>query len=88
MSELGFFPCKAQPDIWMHKSENTHEYIAVYVDDLAIAIKKPKEFVAILEQAYKFKTRGMGLSPFILVWTSSVINTTDYASHQSSTLRN
>jgi Reverse transcriptase (RNA-dependent DNA polymerase) len=57
MSELGFFPCKAEPDIWMCKSENTYEYIAVYVDDLAIAMKKPKEFADILEWTYHFKTK-------------------------------
>jgi hypothetical protein len=42
MSELGLFPCKAEPDIWKRKSENKYEYIAVYVKDLAIALKKPK----------------------------------------------
>jgi hypothetical protein len=47
MSELRFFPCKTEPDIWMLKSEN--EYNAVYVDELAIAMKRPKEFVEVLE---------------------------------------
>jgi hypothetical protein len=32
----------------------------VYVDDLAIAMKNPKEFVDILETQYKFKTKGTG----------------------------
>jgi hypothetical protein len=50
MSEVGFFPCKADPGIWMRKSDNTYEYIAVYVDDLAIAMKRQKEFVEVLEQ--------------------------------------
>jgi hypothetical protein len=58
MSELGFFPCKAENDIWMRKSENTYDYIAVYVYDLAMAMKRPKTFVDILEQTYKFKTKG------------------------------
>jgi Reverse transcriptase (RNA-dependent DNA polymerase) len=31
--EIGFFPCKAEPDIWMRKKGNLYEYIAVYVDD-------------------------------------------------------
>jgi hypothetical protein len=66
MSDLGFFPCKAEPDIWMRKSEHTYEYIAVYVDDLAIAMKKPKEFVDILEHTYKFKTKGTGPITFHL----------------------
>jgi hypothetical protein len=60
MSERGFFPCKAEPEIWMRKSENTYENIAVYVDDLAIAMKRPKEFVDVLEQRYNFKTKGTG----------------------------
>jgi Reverse transcriptase (RNA-dependent DNA polymerase) len=37
--ELGFFPCKAEPDIWMRKNGNIYKYIAVYVDDVAIAMK-------------------------------------------------
>jgi hypothetical protein len=60
MSELGLFPCKAEPVIWMRKSENTYEYIAVYFDDLAIAMKRPKEFVDVLQQTYTFKTKGTG----------------------------
>jgi hypothetical protein len=66
MSELGLFPCKAEPNIWNHKSENTYEYIAVYVDDLAIVMKRPKEFVDVLEQTYKFKTKGTGPITFHL----------------------
>jgi hypothetical protein len=50
----------------MQKSENTYEYIALYVDDLAIAMKKPKEFVDILEQMYQFKTKRTGPITFHL----------------------
>jgi Reverse transcriptase (RNA-dependent DNA polymerase) len=46
--EIGFLPCKAEPDIWMRKKGNLYEYIAVYVDDLAIAMKNPKELIDIL----------------------------------------
>jgi Reverse transcriptase (RNA-dependent DNA polymerase) len=41
--DIGFFPCKAEPGIWMRTKGNLYEYIAVYVDDLAIAMKDPKE---------------------------------------------
>jgi Reverse transcriptase (RNA-dependent DNA polymerase) len=58
ISELGFFPCKTEPDIWMHKLDDMYKYVAVYVDDLAIAMKNPKEFVDILEKKHKFKTKG------------------------------
>jgi hypothetical protein len=37
--ELQFSPCKAEPDIWMRQNGNVYEYIAVYIDDLAIAMK-------------------------------------------------
>jgi hypothetical protein len=41
-----------------------YKYDAVYVDDLAIAMKNPKEFFDILEKKHKFKTKGTG--PVIL----------------------
>jgi Reverse transcriptase (RNA-dependent DNA polymerase) len=66
MRELGFFPCKAEPDIWMRKAGDVYEYIAVYVDDLAIAMKNPQEFIDILEKKYKFKTKGSGPISFHL----------------------
>jgi hypothetical protein len=64
--ELGFFPCKSEPDIWMRKLNNMYEYVAVYVDDLAIAMQNPREFVDILENKHKFKTKGTGPISFHL----------------------
>jgi hypothetical protein len=66
ISELGFFPCKSEPDIWIRKHGNIYEYVAVYVDNLAIAMKNPKEFVDILENKHKFKTKGTGPISFHL----------------------
>jgi hypothetical protein len=48
------------------KSDKVYEYVAVYVDDLAIAMKDPKEFISILEGKYKFKTKGSGPLSFHL----------------------
>jgi Reverse transcriptase (RNA-dependent DNA polymerase) len=84
--ELGFFPCKAEPDIWMRQKGNSYEYVAVYVDDLAIAKKDPKEFTYTLEKKHKFKLKGTGLIAFYLVWTSIEIGITYCASHQPNTL--
>ena len=42
MRDLSFYPCKAEPDIWMRRNGNVYEYVAVYVDDLAIGMKNPK----------------------------------------------
>jgi hypothetical protein len=54
------FPCKAEPDIWMQKKGNLYEYVAVYLYDLAIAKKDPKEFTDVLEKKHKFKLKGTG----------------------------
>jgi hypothetical protein len=42
----------------MRKKGSIYEYIAVYIDDLAIAMKNPKEFTDILENKHKFKLKG------------------------------
>jgi hypothetical protein len=87
MSKLGFLPCQADPDISMRKLEDTYEYIAVYVDDLSIAMKKPKRVLISWHRRTSSKPKELGLSPFTLVWTSSGMKTTHCASHWSSTLR-
>ena len=45
---------------------DTYEYIAVYVDDLAIAARNPKEICDILMKKYKFKLKGTGPISFHL----------------------
>ena len=46
LQELNFNPSQADPDVWMRPEpgETCYEYIAVYVDDLAIAAKDPQAF--------------------------------------------
>jgi Reverse transcriptase (RNA-dependent DNA polymerase) len=60
----GFFPCKAEPDIWLRPKNGVYEYIAVYDDDLAITMVEPQEFVDALEQKHKFKLKGTGTIAF------------------------
>jgi hypothetical protein len=50
----------------MRKKYNQYKYIAVYVDDLAIAMKNPKEFTVVLENKHKFKLKGTGPIAFHL----------------------
>jgi Reverse transcriptase (RNA-dependent DNA polymerase) len=50
----------------MRKKNNQYEYIAVYMDDLAIAMKNPKEFTDVLEKKHKFKLKGTGPIAFHL----------------------
>jgi hypothetical protein len=42
----------------MRKKNSQYEYIAIYVDDLTIAMKNPKEFTDVLENKHKFKLKG------------------------------
>ena len=66
LQDLGFTPCKAEPDIWMRRNGNIYEYVAVYVDDLAIAAKDPKGLCQILIEEYKYKLKGTGPISFHL----------------------
>jgi len=63
---MGFTPSKAEPDIWLRRSDDKYEYIAVYVDDLAIAARDPKQIVETLMEKYKFKLKGTGPISFHL----------------------
>ena len=62
----GFTPSKAELDIWMRDAGDCYEYIATYVDDLALALKDPQAFVDILMNKYKFKLKGTGEISFHL----------------------
>ena len=60
LQDMGFTPSKAEPDIRMRNVQDHYEYIAVYVDDLAIASKDPKVTTDTLNNQYKFKLKGTG----------------------------
>jgi hypothetical protein len=63
---MGFFPSPADEDIWMRDKGDHYEYIATYVDNLAIGSKAPKEITDELENTYKFKLNGTGPIKFHL----------------------
>ena len=62
LQELNFKPSKADPDAWMRPEPGgtCYEYIAVYVDDLAIAEKDPQAFCNELKKKYNLKLKGVG----------------------------
>ena len=62
LQQIDFKPSKADPDIWMRSSKHGahYEYIAVYVDDLAICIRDPKALCDTLMEVYKLKLKDMG----------------------------
>ena len=55
---MDFIPSKAGSDVWMREVNGLYEYIAVYVDDLAIASKNPKEITTRLIEEFKLKRSG------------------------------
>ena len=58
--DIGFVPSKADTDIWMRgRNGNIWEYIATYVDNLAIIMKDPKLFTDLLIDKYKYKLKGV-----------------------------
>ena len=66
LRDIGFIPSIADGDIWMRRNGEIYEYIAVYVDDLAIAAKDPAAIVAQLQDVYKLKLKGVGELKFHL----------------------
>jgi hypothetical protein len=58
--DMGFTPSKAHPDVWMRKNGDIYEYIATYVDNLAICMKDPTEVTTALREKYKYKLKGVG----------------------------
>ena len=57
---MDFFPSRADPDIWMREQDAYYEYIAVYVDDLAIAAKDCATICRQLKEIHGFKLKGDG----------------------------
>ena len=60
LRDMEFRQCKADADVWMRKNVDTYEYIAVYVDDLAIVAKDPKSITDTLTIKYKYRLKGVG----------------------------
>ncbi|WP_371068239.1 reverse transcriptase domain-containing protein, partial [Salmonella enterica] len=60
LRELGFFPCKNEPDLWMRDMGEHYEYVCVYVDDLLVIMQQPDEFFKVLIEVYGYKLKGVG----------------------------
>ena len=67
LKEQGFFQSHADPQIFMTENDGLYEYIATYVDDLNFILRKPMEFLTILQShPYNFKLKGSGPISFHL----------------------
>ena len=45
MHDQGWFPSKADPDVWMHDKGDHYEYLDAWVDDLLFVGKDPMDFL-------------------------------------------
>jgi hypothetical protein len=59
LTAMTFFPCFADPDVWMKDCGTHYEYVCVYVDDLAVMMKEPQDFFDALKRR-KYKLKGVG----------------------------
>ena len=67
LKELGFYPSKAEPEIFMRENDGLYEYVATYVDDLCLVMKHPEQFLKQLQsEPYNFKLKGSGPMSFHL----------------------
>ena len=60
LNAMGFFPSKAEDDIWMRNMGTHYDYIARYVDDLAIVSRDPETIIEVLKETHKLKLKGSG----------------------------
>jgi hypothetical protein len=60
MGIMGFYPCKADLDVWMTDCGTNYEYVLVYVNDLIFIGKKPQAFFDTLQNEHGFKLKGVG----------------------------
>ena len=84
---MGLCPCKVEPDIWMREKNSMYKCINVYVDDLAIAARNPKEIIDTLMKKHDFKLKGTG--PINTIWgvISLEMNWVRYVFHLENILR-
>ncbi len=66
LRDLGFQPCRAEPDVWMRPTPTCYEYVAVYVDDIAMALRDPQGFIQALKDKHDFDFKGTGKLTFHL----------------------
>ena len=62
MISMGFFPCRAEPDIWMRRAhdDSSYEYIATYTDDICLAVKDPKPLLEKITKEHDLHFKGEG----------------------------
>jgi len=59
LRRMGFTPTRADQDLWYKKSKDHdgYDYIATHVDDIAIAAKRPSEYMSLIEQEFTVRNK-------------------------------
>jgi hypothetical protein len=57
---MGYFPSKADPDLWMKDCNDHWEYVCVYINELACVSRNPKAFFDSLTQKHGYTLKGVG----------------------------
>jgi hypothetical protein len=60
LRDLGYWPCKADNDVWLKDCGTHYEYICVYVDDIMHMSLNPQAFFDSLKDTYGYKLAGVG----------------------------
>ena len=60
LTDMGFRPSYADPDLWLRDAGDCYEYVCVYVDDLMAILKDPAAFFELLTTKYKYLLKGVG----------------------------
>ena len=71
MYDIGFFPSKGDPDVWMRATTKPvgykyYEYVLIYVDDILCCSHRAEEVMKTIEGLYRLKTdpkTGKGYAP-------------------------
>jgi len=66
LRDMGFFPCRSDPDLWIRDAGDVYEYVCVYVDDLMAIMKNPDAFFEELNTKYGYKLKGCGEPSYYL----------------------
>ena len=60
------FSYMAEPDMCIRERKLIYEYITVYIDDLVIAAKHPKDIKDIMMDKHEFKLKSTGIIKYHL----------------------
>ncbi len=64
---IGFEQVKCKYSIWVYKREDEHIIIPVFVDDMTIATRTPKDVSKVIDDLKKhFKLRNLGPTSYLL----------------------